>query len=206
MYWEVLYIRSSKQDLMYEFLYRYFILNNKLALPGIGSFSTENVPAKIDFVSKRLTAPSKNILFANNNAGMDKQLLLYLSKELKLSDTDTVKSFTEFVKHLAKSVVNGGAELPGLGTLQKAVSGEIYFYPEYKSNKALREISLDTEEISNANIVDLYGTVETEIITQKVEIPESEKLHLHDNETDYWWLYALILAIMGIGALAWYYF
>jgi hypothetical protein len=190
---------------MYEFLYKYFILNRKLALPGIGIFSLENVPATIDIVSQVLKAPAKNIQFSNNAAATDKQLLQYLSKQLQLNEADTGKTFNEFSKQLAATVLNGGAQLPGLGTLKKSYNGDIYFYPEIKYSGLQKEIRLDTPEISSANLVDVYGAVETEIITQKTEMPDSKKLHLHENNQDYWWLYALVLALMGVGALLYYY-
>lgn len=190
---------------MYEFLYKYFILSKKLSLPGVGHFSLENVPAKIDFVSQVLKAPGKTIQFSKDTTGSDKQLFQYLSKELHLNEAETVKTFNEYSKQLATTVLSGGAELPGLGTLKKSYNGEIYFYPEYKSNGLLKEIRLDTPEITNTNLVDVYGAVETEIITQNAETSGVKKLHLHENDQDYWWLYALVLAIFGVGALLYYY-
>jgi hypothetical protein len=52
--------------------------------------------------------------------------------------------------------------------------------------------------------VDVYDTAESTIITQEVEISSEQKIVVNKQE-DYWWVYAIILALMGVGALLYYY-
>jgi len=190
---------------MYEFLYKYLIVHNSLGIPGIGNFNMDYAPAKINFVNQVLEAPEKTVQFKNEYAGVDKQFLQYLSKELHLNEVEAAKKFTDYSRELSETVINGGAQLPGLGILKKSYSGEISFYPDVPVNHLFKGIDLNTPEISDTNLVDLYGVVDTEIITQKVTIPENQKLHRHEEGDDYWWLYAVVLALMGIGALMYYY-
>jgi hypothetical protein len=52
--------------------------------------------------------------------------------------------------------------------------------------------------------MDIYANVQPSIIKQSNFQGNSEKLVAKEKE-DYWWVIAIVLAIMGLGALLYYY-
>jgi hypothetical protein len=189
---------------MYELFYKYLILTNKAIIPGVGNFSVQKIPAKLDFVTKTLIAPAQNFNFNEEHSMADKDFYNYLAREMKVEEVDAVTQFQSFASQLKETAFNGGIELPGLGTLKNLSGDNIYFFPEYNANSTLQSIQLNMSPAANANLVDVYDSGETQILTQEVIIPEEEKIRTKEKE-DFWWVYAIILAIMGLGALLFYY-
>ena len=190
---------------MYELFYKYFILNHRTGLPGIGNFYLESIPSKIDIVTRTLSAPSHKILFSQGKAELDQSFFDFLAAELKMNSIDISKYFNEFARTIRETATEeGGAHLPGLGTLIQNEQEEFIFHPEYKSSTLLPLIHLNDSVAANSKIVDVYDSGETKIIRQKKAAAAEEKIVMSESD-DYWWVYAVILALMGFGALLYYY-
>ncbi|MBN8838073.1 MAG: hypothetical protein J0I09_12490 [Sphingobacteriia bacterium] len=189
---------------MYDLFYNYLLVNHKAVLPGLGSFSIENVPAKLDFVTQSLSAPAQKIVFNANHSVIDKQFFFYLSKELKVSEQEAGNQLNQFAQKVKDNALNGGIELPGIGSLQKSSADEVYFVPKHNILSVLPNINLRHSIASGANLVDLYDAGNARIIKQSENAPPETKIETTDKE-DYWWVYAIILAVMGLGALLYYY-
>jgi nucleoid DNA-binding protein len=189
---------------MYEILYKYLILNNKIGLPGIGSFFIESAPAKMNIVTNTLIAPARLMSFTAEEDSIDNRFYEYLSRELQLNEVEAAMMFNQFSNELRGSVINGGVSLPGLGTLQKNNEGTLIFIEEKKSDILWPEIKINNTTTINTNLFDVYDSGETKIITQEGIAPLEEKITREEDE-DYWWVWAIILALCGIGALLYYY-
>ncbi len=189
---------------MYGILYKYLILNNKIGFPGIGSFFIEAVPAKMDIVTSTLVAPGNFVNFKADEVISDNRFYEYLSKEMRTSEIEAATQFTRFSHELKDYAMNDGVVLPGLGTLKKSYEGSLSFYAETPANTLLPEIKINNSVAVNANLIDVYDSGETKIITQEGIAPLEEKIVKEDNE-DYWWVWAIILALCGLGALLYYY-
>ncbi|MDE3143234.1 MAG: hypothetical protein KGL19_03705 [Bacteroidota bacterium] len=179
-------------------------MNHKVGLPGVGNFYIESVPAKLDIVHCTLDAPFESINFSSDAPVNDRAFYDYLSREMKLNGIEAVAQFNELSKRIQETAAQNAVALPGIGTLKKNESGEFIFYPEIKSNSVLQQIHLNNSVAADANIVSVYDSGETKIITQEAIAPEEEKILMSESE-DYWWVYAIILALMGLGALLYYY-
>jgi len=190
---------------MYELFYKYLILNHKVSLPGIGTFFVERVPAKMDFVSRSLFAPSEVIVFNKDYQATDKGLYDYIQSKLALNEIEAITQFNDFAHQVKdKATHPGGTHLPGIGLLRTDFDGSLYFLAD-ENKSSLKQIFLDhSSTTANANLVDVYDTAESTIITQEVEISSEQKIVVNKQE-DYWWVYAIILALMGVGALLYYY-
>lgn len=191
---------------MYNIFYKYLLLNHKATVPGIGYFAVEETPAKMDFITQTITAPNQEFKFVNEASDLsDKTFLLYLSKELNVNEVEAANRFKQFVQTVKEGALNGGVNLPGLGTLKRSYEDVIYFLPEYNYNKQpiLTNIHIEQTVAANANLVDLYDAGDTRILKQE-NAPAEEKIVIREKE-DYWWVYAIILAILGLGALLYYY-
>jgi hypothetical protein len=189
---------------MYELLYKYLLLNYKLGLPGVGSFYIEPVSAKIDLVEGVLTAPQKVVNFDNGKIIPDKAFYEYLSKEMKIGEVDAIQQLNEFALQLKQIALTEGIQLPGIGKLDSSSSGDLSFSPESICQDLLPEIHLNNSVAANAKLIDIYDSGETRIIFQNADQPEKEKISVQTQE-DYWWVYAIVLALMGLGALLYYY-
>lgn len=189
---------------MYEILYKYLILNNKISLPGIGSFFIESVPAKMNIVTNSLIAPARLVSFTAEVDSIPNRFYEYLSREMQLNEIEAATKFNQFSNELKGSALNGGVTLPGLGKLQKNTEGTLFFMEEEKSDILWPEIKINNTTDINTNLIDVYNSGETKIITQEGIAPVEEKITREEDE-DYWWVWAIILALCGIGALLYYY-
>ena len=192
---------------MYELFYKYLILNHKVSLPGIGSFSVERIPAKMDFVSRSLFAPKEIIQFNKEQQVSEKNFYDFLEKQLNISEMEAITNFNDFAHQIKdKASQAGGINLPGLGLLRTDFDGSLYFVADENKLQPLKQIYLDNSTTTaNANLVDVYDTGESTIITQEVEVSASEEKIVINKQEDYWWVYAIILALLGVGALLYYY-
>ncbi len=193
---------------MYQLLYKYFLLNRRVCIPGVGVFAMQNTPARIDFVTGILHAPQPKVLFSHNEQpAEDKSLVQYLSKEMKVEEWKAVEAFKEFTSSITGSINESQpVTLPGIGQLHKnSASDEVFFTEETAATRLfLNDIKLSTATDSKANLVELYSTGDTLILTEETEDDKLEMI-IKEKDEDYWWVYALILALMGVGALLYYY-
>ncbi len=192
---------------MYPLLYKYFLVNKKVGIPGLGVFSLQDTPATLDFVKGSLHAPQYKILFKKMEENkIDNNLFIYLSKEMKLEEWQVAKEFQEFTESIKQNIAgNKAVELPGIGKLQKGYDEDIYLISDVDATiTSSADIKLNNVNDSRANLIDLYSTGEHLILTEESEDDKLEMIIKHKEE-DYWWVYALILGLMGVAALLWYY-
>ena len=192
---------------MYQIFYKYFILNKKVSVPGIGNFSINTSAAKLDFVAGVLHAPLPKVVFSQAYTAIDRNFFQYLSKELKIDEKQAVQEFQSFSFNIKANLDgNKPVELPGIGKLQKGYNdADVVFTEENNASPAfLNDIKLNAATDSKANLVELYKTGDSLIITEETEDDRLEMI-IKEKDEDYWWVYALILALMGVGALLYYY-
>ncbi len=190
---------------MYPILYKYLLVNKQMTLPGLGVFNIKPIAAELDFVKGVLHAPQVAVHFTKDPAAVDKNLFQYLSKELGVDEWQAVRKFIDFTYIIKETIeTKSVVELPGLGKLQKSVNNEIYFVKGDNLKPFANDIKLNAANDSSANLVELYVTGDNLILTEETEDDKLEMIVKEEGE-DYWWVYALILALMGVGALLYYY-
>ena len=192
---------------MYPFLYKYFLVNKKVGIPNLGSFALQETPATLDFVKGILRAPQSKITFTKSeNDSVDKNLFIYLSKEMQVEEWQVAKKFQEFTEAIRQNIAgNKAVELPGIGKIQKGFDDELVFIADTEATViSSADIKLNNTNDTRANLIELYSTGENLILTEETEEDKLEMIIKHKEE-DYWWVYALILALMGVGALLYYY-
>jgi hypothetical protein len=191
---------------MYQALYKYFLIYKKIALPGIGVFKMQPVAANLDVVKGVLHAPNSEVTFTATNVQADKNIFYYLSKELKIEEWLAVKKFQEYCLQISENLgLDGSVQLPGMGKLQKGYNDDIFFTSTLQNNNSAdTDLKLNRATDSKANLVELYATGETLIVIEETEDDKLEQI-IKNQDEDYWWVYAVILALMGVGALLYYY-
>lgn len=191
--------------MLYELFYKYLILNGRASMPGIGTFGVEQVPATMDFENKKLTPPTQNIKIESFEIATDTYSLYnYLAKELEVNESEAARRFQEFTHDIEKQIAASGTLLlPGIGKIRKEFSGYV-IDAETESKQVLPDLWITKTQAANTSLMDIYANVQPSIIKQSNFEGNSEKLVAKEKE-DYWWVIAIVLAIMGLGALLYYY-
>lgn len=186
---------------MFHHLYKYFVLNRQLSIPGIGVFVLEREVAKVDVVHDTIHAPLPVVRFRTHGAQMDNSFYGYLAKELGIEVLDAIQKYHDFATDLKNEVQEKKwIELPNLGILTQGVKDEIKF----KSSPVLKDFFPD---VAAKNISSVTHTVKQEdepvivgVSEEKVQVTSVKK------ERDYWWIFAIVLGLLGIGAIVYYYY
>jgi hypothetical protein len=191
--------------MLYELFYKYLILNGRASMPGIGTFGVEQVPATMDFENKKLTPPTQNIKIESYEIATDTYSLYnYLAKELGINESEAARRFQEFTHDVEKQIAASGTLLlPGIGNIRKEFSGYV-IDTDTESKQVLPDLWITKTQAATTSLMDVYANVQPSIIKQSNFDGNSEKLVAKEKE-DYWWVIAIVLAIMGLGALLYYY-
>ncbi|MFY7963741.1 MAG: hypothetical protein ACOVO1_02485 [Chitinophagaceae bacterium] len=191
--------------MLYELFYKYLILNGRASMPGIGTFGVEQMPATMDFENKKLNPPTQNIKLETNEIATDTYSLYnYFAKELNVNESEAARRFKEFTHDIEKQTAAQGALLlPGIGRLRKEYSGYV-IDAEIETKQVLPDLWITKTQAATTTLMDVYANVQPSIIKQSKFDVKSDRLVAAEKE-DYWWVIAIVFAIMGLGALLYYY-
>ena len=168
-------------------LYKYLVLHRNLSVPQLGSFLIKDQPAYYENATGLLHAPRPLIYFSEGVTSMSEKLFFdFLAAEMGVDEVAAIKQFHDYAYRLRENLLtNSTAEVKGIGTLSKGEDGLIVFDPANDLTYLLPPVQ-EGEAIS----ADAYTTDE-----------EAGTVTGKDN----WWVYAVILGILGLGALLYYY-
>lgn len=185
---------------MYKAIAKFFALHHHLALPGIGNFAVETIPAQIDFTNRSASSSHKKIIFTTDKKPAEKKFYDFLSYEFDIDEVQAVRRFTDFTAQLHdelndKKTIN----FKGIGAVTKQSSNTIIFSPE-----ELPEYypPLTAERIIRKNISHTVRVGEDEKTSDEMQTA------LHKTKIikkERWWIAATILAFIGIAAITFYY-
>ncbi|MCW3113230.1 MAG: hypothetical protein JWR18_1626 [Segetibacter sp.] len=189
---------------MLRILYKYFILNKKAVIPGVGVFHIQRQPASLDFANKTFVSPSAEISFTQADVDADTTFYSFLSKEKQIEEPDALLYFTNFINRVKESLhTMGRVELAGFGVLSKDVEGSLKFQPanplpSFFENVAVERTIVEApQQESGVNIKKKKGN--------KIEGVETSEVEAVSNKKDYWWIFAIVLAVVAIASIFYYY-
>ena len=185
---------------MFQVVYKYLILNKQVNLPGIGHFQVVEFPARLDFNSKVIHAPVPIIQFTNISQAADRYFFDFVAHELQIEQAESIRKFHDFTYHLKDEVnVNQSIKLPGMGMLMKNSTGGYSFQPVAMFDNYFPSINIDY-------------LLQEEPRTWKNTSSSDEDVTAVNGATQQpgrhpyrWWLAAIVLAAVGIAAIAMYY-
>lgn len=194
---------------MYQYLHKYLVLNHKLSIPDVGNLIIETNSAKLDAANGFLFAPSPTIQFKQEQTPpSDKIFFDFLSEEMGLDQVSAIKSFHDYLYKLKTSLgTPKGAVLPGIGMMRKEENGYILFTPEKNLLELMPQVKLEGGvEFAKKEVKVYHEDDERELSEQEEEdirelLGQDSQLAGNDN----WWVYAVILLMIGLGALLFYY-
>ena len=190
---------------MVHLLYKYLIIHKQVAIPGIGLFYIDRKPATHDIANKVFQSPELNIDFKAGTTITDKEFYQFVSKEKGIEEVEAVQRLHDFANRLKQEVsANKRVELPGMGVLIKNGMGQVSF----EAHNALTNYFPPIVE--ERVLVDDHHTGQSIIehtspppIQQEERYTEPSVSHV---SKDYWWVYAIILSVLGIAMILYYYY
>jgi hypothetical protein len=186
---------------MYPCIYKYFLLNKKLNLPGIGSFEIKTTSSFFDD-NHILKPPTEQINFSTTTALADKTFYQFLAKELHIEEVDAIKNFHDFSYQLQNGINKSeGIILPGIGAVKKQASGNLTFEKESYIHNYLPELTINNNksktiaaEISAHQHIYKPPQTENPLFTEENNV-------ITNPSKDYWWVFAIALSLIGIAAI-----
>lgn len=181
-------------------IHKYLLQHKKVSIPGIGHFMIETKSASIDVEQNMVHAPQQYISFKSETALADRVFYNFLAKELHIEEIEAIKKFHEFTYQLKSDINHGeGVQFNGIGSLKKQPDGSFVFEAENALENYFANISLPAiiNNVHDSPIQHLQLKNENFTDIELTPVDEAEV------KPDYWWIYAIVLAIAGIAAI-WY--
>ena len=187
---------------MYPLLLKYLVLHKSLPIPKIGVFTITHLRAEIDSAHHLLIPPMQTILFKEEAVNVTDDFYEYLVTETGL---DLVAITTELQKVtdqiLLEITTQTGAIINGIGTLIKHENGLMSFTQENTLDYLFKPISINQSIVFDSGL----NTTVTNLPTGEIQPVNIGKSNETFEASDNWWIYALALLFIGIGALLFYY-
>lgn len=180
---------------MLHSLYKYLLLNEAVSIPGVGNFYIKKAAGQ--FNGTVFNPPVQKIIFEPGTALTDKNFYQFIAHEKEFSEVDAVRKFQDFAYQLRKEIQSHSfVELTGIGILKRNGNGEVVFE-------------------SNASTENYFSNIHPQIVQQpSIEntiYEEDETLIISEGEAeniakDRWWIWATVLTVLAIAAIALFYF
>ena len=184
--------------MMYTALYRYFLVNRNLSVPGIGTFLLFRQPAEIDFREKQIKSPAYSVTFSNQSQNPGNDFFQWLSVALDTNSREAVIRFNDFVFDLKKQIQQGAnIDWKGMGTLSRGLAGDVKFIPvkplqqgsPVHAEKLIRENAEHTVRVGEDH---KSSTEMTKLLTQST------------SSRSFWWVAALIVGVLALSFTVWH--
>ena len=177
---------------MVSLLYKYLTLHDHVSIPGIGHFTLDRQPAKLDVEHNVIHPPFSTISYKDEKDVADKTFYSFLAKEMNIDVVEAIRQFQDFAFSLKNNISSRKTvELLSFGIL-KMVKNEILFQPDVVSNTYYPPINIDTAVLLNGN---------HEAVVSDEDYSEEEM-----QSKSYWWVWALILSAIGVGSIVYHYY
>ena len=186
---------------MMDVLKSYLVQHKSINIPGLGTIYLERVPARVDIVNKQLLPPQYIYKFDKYFDAPDAEFFSYLAAHKKIEDYEAIKWYNEFAYNLRAQIrTDERAEWEGVGIFKKDISGEIIFEDNSQQPAGLIPVAANRIIRSDASHHILVGDRETTTVQMSELL--NDQVHV---EKESWWLYALILAAIGL-SIAFFHF
>lgn len=168
-----------------QLLIKYLLQNGRLGIPDIGMFRVKRMPAQVVAGGTEIKGPESVITYQAEPVPADKHLFEFLSSETETDEVTAIGQFNAWTQELKQKIFDHQTvELPFIGTLLQDQDGNITHNAPVSS-------------MGYASVALPEGVLlETTIAT------EDEEASLSDTS---WWIYAIILLLLGVAAIAYYY-
>jgi len=187
---------------MYDVLNKYLFQHKSISIPGLGSLVAESIPAVSDFANKQLLPVQIKFRFDKYFDVPDRNFFAYLAQKKDIPDFEAIRWYNEFAADLRNKIrVEEEAVWQGVGVFKKDFGGEVVFeaypppYELYAPVKAERIIRADAKHSILVGDKEKTNYEMTELLSDETYV-----------EKESWWIYALILAAIGLSILFFHFY
>lgn len=185
--------------MMYEELYQFLIQEEKLNVPGIGTFSMNRKSAEVDFINKNIHPPVYEITLQEAQYSNPRKLFSWLATANNISEGEAVIQFSNFAFEMKKQIISGNEiKWNGVGILMKDHSGEIILTPSYKN---FVEESVQAEKIIREHTDHTILVGENERTTVEM----TEFFTKTEEKKPSWWNSAIFAGVIAVMFIGWYF-
>lgn len=185
---------------MYSELYRYFLENKELPLPGIGTFLLERKPARVDFPNKIINPPSYSVSMQAGSYVPGQGFFKWLAAALSIADREAVFRFNDFVFDLKRQICEGAVvNWDGMGTMKKGLSGEVKFIPS--NEEIVLEKPVPAEKVIRRKAEHMVRVGEDEKTSDEM----TEMLNRPEEKKSYGWVWTLALVLLSVIFIGWHF-
>ncbi|MES2332437.1 MAG: hypothetical protein V4539_22715 [Bacteroidota bacterium] len=172
---------------MDQHLYKYLVLYKHLCIPQLGSFVIQPQSARYDEGTGLLHGPSSTMVFTDTQVTVSEKIFFdFLANEMGVDDLTAIKLFHDFSYQFRNDLQEkGSVELKEVGSLTKE-EDQIVFHPAHSVSELIPGVRLEKG----------MSLIEENESTEEIDTAENK---------DPWWMYAIVLVMLGIGALIFYY-
>jgi len=186
---------------MKEILLKYLLQYQQLGLPGIGFLQLHTRASQTDIVNKRILPPTPSFRFSEDVPPIaEKELVRYIAGRMQISESVAERQLEDFSAASLEGIKKGiPLEWTGFGSIRKGIAGEITFDLATKSIFAFPPVTAERVIRTNAEHTILVGD------TEKTNTQMSELLLEEEpKKKSAWWVWAAILAFIGLTVLGFY--
>ena len=131
---------------------------DSLSLPGIGTFTAEEMPASFSDKGYTVNPPYRRLSFSSRQTQDNRLAVLYAASNEGLSQEDSSAIISDFCVSLKEELdATKSVDLPGLGRLRATKEGQLFFVPNPDLDISpdacgLATVSLKTHSLSVAEL------------------------------------------------------
>lgn len=160
---------------MIQNLVQYFILNDHLDLPGIGTLKW--LKEEANWQNGQLIAPKEQIQMDPIDNKPSKHFYTFLADELAISSDQAALKFEKFISDFNNQTVADLA-FGNLGVLHKKAN-QYQWISSFDASTFYTDILIDETQLSNP-------------------IPYLENNHI---QKEFWWIWALLISVISVGLI-----
>lgn len=166
-------------DLLSKMVKELILDNERVVLPGLGSFVAEIVPATFSDKGYTINPPYRKLYFRSKPDG-DSDLIPFYAKSNSVSEEIAEKVIVDFVSELKAVLFQKKTVIfPGLGRLRATKENNVFFVADedldiYPEGFGLEPISLKTHTASAVEVKTVVSGLKS-ILSEPIALPEEEE-------------------------------
>lgn len=187
---------------MKEILLKYLLQYQQLGLPGIGFLQLYIRASQTDIVNKRILPPTPSSrLTPDVPVPAEADQVRFIARTMQVAEDVAERQLEDFCSAALEGIKKGvPLEWEGFGTIRKGIAGEMTFELTTKSIFAFPPVEAERVIRTNAEHTIQVGDTEK----TNFEMAELLQEDAPEHRKSRWWVWALLLAVIGISVLAYY--
>jgi hypothetical protein len=187
---------------MKEILLKYLLQYQQLGLPGIGFLQVYIRASQTDIVNRRILPPSPAARITPEvPVPAEKDQVRFIARSMQITEDIAERQLGDFCVAALEGIRKGvPLEWEGFGSIRKGIAGDMTFdltvknifaFPAVAAERVIRTNAEHTIQVGDS---EKTNTEMAELLQEEAPAPRAS----------HWWVWALILGVIGIGVIAFY--